>query len=48
LTEPIPEPTLPPAYTIRPVAGEAEVAALVALHRAAFGTMHLTAAERLT
>ena len=48
LAEPIPEPTLPAGYTIRPVAGEAEVIALVALHRAAFGTEHLTAGERLT
>lgn len=48
LTEPIPEPALPAGYFIRPVAGEAEVDALVALHRAAFGTAHLTAAERLT
>ncbi len=35
-------------YTIRPVAGEAEAEALVALHRAAFGSEHMTAAERLT
>ena len=48
LTEPIPEPALPMGYLIRPVAGEAEVEALVALHRAAFGTEHLTTAERLT
>lgn len=48
LTEPIPEPALPRGYVIRPVAGEAEVEALVALHRAAFGTEHMTAAERLT
>jgi ribosomal protein S18 acetylase RimI-like enzyme len=48
LAEPIPEPTLPAGYTIRPVAGETEVEALVALHRAAFGTEHMTAAERLT
>jgi ribosomal protein S18 acetylase RimI-like enzyme len=47
LTEPIPEPTLPTGYTIRPTAGAAEIAALVALHRAAFGTEHLTVAERL-
>lgn len=47
LTEPIPEPALPQGYVIRPVTGEAEVAALVALHRAAFGTEQMTAAERL-
>jgi mycothiol synthase len=48
LAEPIPEPTLPADYTIRPVAGETEVEALVTLHRAAFGTRHMTVAERLT
>lgn len=48
LTEPIPELALPRGYLIRPVAGEAEVEPLVALHRAAFGTERLTAAERLT
>jgi len=47
LTEPIPEPTLPAGYTIRSTAGAAEIEALVALHRAAFGTEHLTVAERL-
>ena len=47
LTEPIPEPALPAGYTIRPTAGAAEIEALVALHRAAFGTEHLTVAERL-
>ena len=48
LAEPIPAPALPAGYTIRPVAGEVEIEALVALHRAAFGTEHMTAAERLT
>ncbi len=48
LSEPIPTPALPPGYTIRPIAGEAEVEALVALHRAAFDTERMTAAERLT
>lgn len=48
LVEPIPMPMLPTGYTIRSVAGEAEVEALVALHRAAFGTLHMMAAERLT
>lgn len=48
LTEPIPEPSLPAGYAIRPVTGEGEVEALVALHRAAFGTDHMTVAERLT
>jgi mycothiol synthase len=48
LAEPIPEPALPQGYVIRPVVGEAEVEALVALHRTAFGTEHMTAAERPT
>jgi mycothiol synthase len=48
LAEPIPEPMLPAGYVIRPIAGEAEVEALVALHRAAFGTEHMMATERLT
>jgi len=48
LAEPIPEPALPAGYTIRPITGGAEVEALVALHRAAFGTAHMTVAERLT
>jgi ribosomal protein S18 acetylase RimI-like enzyme len=47
LTEPIPEPALPAGYTIRSAVGAVEVEALVALHRAAFGTEHLTVAERL-
>ena len=48
LAEPIPEPQLPACYAIRPLAGEGEVEALVALHRAAFGTERMTVAERLT
>jgi ribosomal protein S18 acetylase RimI-like enzyme len=48
LTEPIPEPAPPAGYTIRPTAGAAEVPALVALHRAAFGTEHMTVEERMT
>lgn len=48
LADPIPEPVLPAGYAIRPVRGEGEVEALVALHRAAFGTDHMTVAERLT
>jgi mycothiol synthase len=47
LEEPIPEPTLPPGFTIRPVAGEAEVEAYVALHREAFGTSNKTVERRL-
>lgn len=47
LAEPIPEPHLPAGFHIRPAAGEQEVQALVALHRAAFGTEHMTIEERL-
>ncbi|MPM41980.1 hypothetical protein SDC9_88642 [bioreactor metagenome] len=39
---------LPAGYTLRPVHGEAEVDALVRLHRAAFGTDAMTAEERLS
>ena len=47
LTESIPTPQLPDGFAIRHVQGEQEVAALVALHRAAFGTEHMTPEERL-
>lgn len=47
LAEPIPEPVPPPGFTLRHVAGEGEVEAYVALHRAAFGTEHMTVAHRL-
>lgn len=47
LDEPIPTPHLPPGFTLRGVAGEHEAEALVALHRAAFGTDYMTVAERL-
>ncbi|MBN2549050.1 MAG: GNAT family N-acetyltransferase [Anaerolineales bacterium] len=47
LDEPIPEPVLPYGFRIRPFAGEREVEAWVGLHRAAFGTEHMTAEERL-
>jgi mycothiol synthase len=46
LSDPIPDPQLPTGYSIRPVAGPAEVEALVALHRAAFGTDNMTIEER--
>ncbi len=48
LDGPIPEPTLPPGYAIRPAIGEAEASALVELHRAAFGTEYMTVEERLS
>lgn len=38
---------LPEGFVLRPVQGEAEVEALVELHRAAFGTDHMTVEERL-
>lgn len=47
LSEPIPEPVLPPGFRIRPFAGESEVEAWVRLHREAFGTEHMTTEERL-
>ncbi|MBN2304435.1 MAG: GNAT family N-acetyltransferase [Anaerolineae bacterium] len=47
LRDPIPAPRLPDGFTIRPVAGEAEVEAHVALHRAAFGTNYMTVEYRL-
>jgi len=39
---------LPTGFAIRHVAGEHEVEALVALHRAAFGTENLTVEDRLS
>lgn len=47
LHDPIPEPGLPDGFHIRPVAGEAEAEALVALHQAAFGTANMTLADQL-
>ena len=47
LDEPIPEPVLPPGFTIRAVAGEAEVEARVVLQRDAFGTTRQTVESRL-
>ncbi len=46
LDAPIPDPRLPSGFVIRAVAGDREVDALVALHRAAFGTDHMTVEER--
>ena len=46
LSEPIPDPQLPAGFSIRPVDGPGEVEALVALHRAAFGTDNMTIEER--
>ncbi len=47
LDQPIAAPALPAGFYIRPVAGEQEVAAVVALHRAAFGSDYMTVEERL-
>jgi mycothiol synthase len=38
----LPPPAVPEGFSIRPLAGEAEVAAYVALHRAAFGSNNMT------
>lgn len=46
LHAPIPRPRVPAGFAIRHVAGEQEVGDLVALHRAAFGTEHMTVEER--
>ena len=43
----LPQQPLPPGFTLRPVRGEGEVEDLAALHRAAFGTQHMTAEGRL-
>lgn len=48
LAEPSPAPSLPPGFAIRGVTGEHEVEALVALHRAAFGTQNLSREDRLS
>lgn len=45
--KPIEEFPFPPGFSMRSVTGENEVDALVALHRAAFGTDNMTVEERL-
>jgi mycothiol synthase len=47
LTGAIPSPILPPGFTIRPMKGEQEIEAYVALHRDAFGTRNMTKEARL-
>ncbi len=47
LEDQIPECPLPPGFELRVARGEGEVDALVALHRAAFGTDNMTVEERL-
>lgn len=46
LAEPLPGPALPPGFTIRPMGGETELEAYVALHRAAFGTENMSVEYR--
>ncbi len=48
LAEAIDAPQLPAGFTIRGAGGEHEAEALVALHRAAFGTDNMTVEERLS
>jgi mycothiol synthase len=48
LSDPIPGPQVPEGFGIRHVAGEHEVEALAALHRAAFGTENMTVEGRLS
>jgi mycothiol synthase len=47
LDENLPVPKLPDGFRIRPIEGEHEAGAIVALHRAAFGTGNMTIEERL-
>ncbi len=47
LQHPIPQPHLPAGFTVRPLAGEPEVAAWVAMHQAALGTQNMTVDKRL-
>jgi len=47
LDQPIAPVQLPEGFSIRSIKGEQEVDAIVVLHRAAFGTTHMTREERL-
>jgi ribosomal protein S18 acetylase RimI-like enzyme len=47
LDQPITPVRLPEGFSVRSIKGEQEVDAIVALHRAAFGTSHMTREERL-
>ncbi len=47
LSQPIPEPDLPPGFVIRSLAGKHEAEAVAAMHRAAFGTDYMTTENRL-
>lgn len=46
LEEPIAKPQIPPGFILRPVTGEEEDGAWVALHRAGFGTENMTLEDR--
>ena len=48
LLEPIPQVAIPQGFVLRSVRGEEQAQALAALHRAAFGTEHMTLEYRLT
>lgn len=48
LAQPLPQPQLPLGFTLRPLAGEDEVPAYVAAHRAAYGTENMTVELRLS
>lgn len=47
LSKPVPEPALPPGFTIRLLAGPQEAEAVAAMHRLAFGTEYMTTENRL-
>jgi ribosomal protein S18 acetylase RimI-like enzyme len=47
LSEPIPDPVLPPGYSLRLLKGRDEAAAAAALHCAAFGSDYMTTENRL-
>lgn len=47
LSEPIPEPVLPPGFIVRPIAGPHKAEEVASMHRAAFGTNYMTAETRL-
>lgn len=47
LSEPIPDPILPPGFIIRPIKGKEEADAVASTHRAAFGTEYMTTENRL-
>lgn len=48
LSQLLPEPKLPPGFVIRPITGIQEAETVAAMHRAAFGTDHMTTENRLS